>query len=254
MNNEMRGSVVQYMSLPLGNENADRLTLASTLHPHLKRAFNKLYPHFENVVITDQNVLSLEKHRMRFLQYLPYEIQGLVQDKWKFMLPDLQKENRAGYGMDLWKVWIEEYNSWKHKQGQHQQKKVRFSKFFCFIYLFVLILFYKFQYTFLEALVFQYLYPRLDAHVSNNINHLLKSPFCVHPKTGNICVPFDPNKYEQFILADVPTLTTVINELGKVSSNTNQDANGEKRALILPSFEPSLEIFRKHIGRCIATE
>ena len=44
----------------------------------------------------------------------------------------------------------------------------------------------------IEALILTYLYPRIDVNVSTGINHLLKSPWCVHPKTGKICVPIDP--------------------------------------------------------------
>lgn len=109
----------------------------------------------------------------------------------------------------------------------------------------------------MEALIFTYLYPRIDANVSTAINHLLKSPFCVHPKTGNICVPFDPYNYENFILTEVPTLTIVINELGQASRNQNdamEDEADKEKVAVIPSFEPYLKIFRKHIQKCIVSE
>jgi DNA primase small subunit len=38
-------------------------------------------------------------------------------------------------------------------------------------------------------LVFSFTFPRLDAHVTTTMNHLLKSPFSYHPKSGFISVP-----------------------------------------------------------------
>ena len=99
---------------------------------------------------------------------------------------------------------------------------------------------------FYEELIISYLYPRLDANVSTGINHLLKSPFCIHPKTGNICVPFDAANVHNFKLAEVPTLTMVINELGTYKPKAGVEGDESKTAVV-PCLEPYINIFKKHI-------
>jgi DNA primase small subunit len=50
------------------------------------------------------------------------------------------------------------------------------------------------------------LYPRLDEKVSTTINHLLKSPFSMHVKTGKVCVPFTYEQIDRFNIDEVPTV------------------------------------------------
>jgi len=47
-------------------------------------------------------------------------------------------------------------------------------------------------------IVFAHTFPRLDVEVSKHMNHLLKAPFCVHPKTGRVCVPINPALADEF--------------------------------------------------------
>ena len=65
----------------------------------------------------------------------------------------------------------------------------------------------------MEDIILQYTYPRIDVEVSKHRNHLLKAPFCVHPKTGRICVPLDPASIDSFDPERVPTVGQLLQEL-----------------------------------------
>ena len=69
-----------------------------------------------------------------------------------------------------------------------------------------------------EETMLQFTYPRLDSNVSIQLNHLLKSPFCVHPGTGRVSVPFDPRKADEFSPENVPTVKQLCSELSSDSS------------------------------------
>lgn len=62
-------------------------------------------------------------------------------------------------------------------------------------------------------IVFAHIFPRVDVEVTKGVNHLLKSPFCAHPKTGKLCVPMDYDNIDDFDPCNQPTLRTIHDEL-----------------------------------------
>uniref|UniRef100_A0A3B3TQS2 DNA primase n=1 Tax=Poecilia latipinna TaxID=48699 RepID=A0A3B3TQS2_9TELE len=73
-----------------------------------------------------------------------------------------------------------------------------------------------------KEIMLQYCYPRLDVNVSKGVNHLLKSPFSVHPKTGRISVPIDLKDVEKFDPFAVPTISLICEELDRPKADEDE--------------------------------
>uniref|UniRef100_A0A914EH03 DNA primase n=1 Tax=Acrobeloides nanus TaxID=290746 RepID=A0A914EH03_9BILA len=103
--------------------------------------------------------------------------------------------------------------------------------------------------NFLKAFVLLYAYPRLDVNVSTGINHLLKSPFCIHPSTGNVAVPVNPKTIERFKISDVPRVDKLVTELKKVVKSS-EDTDKENRKILYykhTSLNHYIELFEAFV-------
>ncbi|TCD64098.1 hypothetical protein EIP91_004540 [Steccherinum ochraceum] len=99
----------------------------------------------------------------------------------------------------------------------------------------------------IEDIILQYTYPRLDAEVSKHRNHLLKAPFCVHPKTGRVCVPVDPSSIDSFDPEKVPKVMDLLDELDMVPPTAAGETGEHHSDWERTSLKPYVDILDKHV-------
>lgn len=210
LNNEARGAIADYLSVHVGNEMTSATALIELpLHPAIERAKEIISEPFSDIMMREQNILANEKQRTKLLNMLPSgKEKEQIKDNWSNHTDYDDPEN----SVKLWKIF---------KQLLPTEASA----------------------DYLASAMFTFLYPRLDANVSKGINHLLKSPFCVHPKTGKICVPFDPEKVDEFNPCKCPTLSEALKEYDVIAKGkTDQSV-----ATIIPCLKESMSVFRKFL-------
>ncbi|PCH35118.1 prim-pol domain-containing protein [Wolfiporia cocos MD-104 SS10] len=171
-----------------------------TLPPSIKSALDPLATVFGDLILEDQNCFESEEGWKALIQLIPDKaVAESLAAKWgtepmrssEDKWDDLKKEVR------------------KFDKGTAKRNALQAA---------------------VEDIILQYTYPRLDAEVSKHRNHLLKAPFCVHPKTGRVCVPVDPAAIDSFRPERVPTVSLLLRELDEiaVAPGAGEDAGGEE--------------------------
>ncbi len=198
LSNDARAAVVEYLSVHTGStENSDKKLKASFTNPHpmLRRAYEMLDPYFERCIADEkgQGLLGKKEKYVVILNSLPNEsIRKELYDQWE--------KGTKITGAERWQqirhATTAPTNE-SHGSNQAKRKRVNYAELEAWRY----------------ELVFSHCYPRLDANVSKTQNHLLKSPFCVHPKTGRVCIPIDASNADSFSPFEVPTVRSLCSEV-----------------------------------------
>ncbi|KAL1862948.1 p48 polypeptide of DNA primase [Diaporthe australafricana] len=229
MEDQKRRAVAGYLEvLKGGAQSGKKVNVRRPLHPHLTRSLDILRPHFAEDVLEKQDPWDTDERAEKLLQLLPD----------KTLNDSLRKKWASAPGRSSRSKWADIDATFAAGGGGKNLDK-------------------KDLLAAKQDVVLEYTYPRLDIEVSKKLNHLLKSPFVVHPGTGRVCVPIDtrPGRLEEFDPTDVPT---VQNLLGEIDAWAEENGTGDDKSSVQDwektSLKPYIEQFRTFVGALLKDE
>lgn len=190
MNAKNRNATAEYLNV-LSGSGPTKVNIGDRMHHSMKRAFSIIEPFFDEIILTDQNLFGSVKGRKKLLEMLPDESMRNEIEPTVMAV----EENNSKAVWDLVKRFIQNIRGPNARRTKFLVEKIQLGM----------------------------LYPRLDIAVSKAANHLLKSPFCVHPKTGKICVPFNPSAISKFDPTSVPTIRQLLKEIDAWDKSAGDD-------------------------------
>lgn len=198
LDDQKRKAIAGYLEVIKGGaQSGKKVNVRRPLHPHLARSLEILKTHFQEDVLEVQDPWGTEERFEKLLQLLPdRNLNESLRRKWD-----------AAPGRASTSKWAD--IDAVAKTGASKSLDAR---------------------ALLEAkqdIVLEYTYPRLDIEVSKKLNHLLKSPFVVHPGTGRVCVPIDIKELEDFDPLAVPTVQELLGEIDAWKDKDDDDGDDD---------------------------
>ncbi|KAK9824453.1 hypothetical protein WJX72_010358 [[Myrmecia] bisecta] len=203
LTDEQRSSIATYFAVYKGEEKGlAKLALSYIHHPAVQRALEALNETWIETILPNQELLENEGNWEAVLAYIPDEdVRDTLRSRWQ--AGRVLKMADDSINVARWHDLVAEVDKAAHKE-KDLKRKGALSR--C-----------------KDEVVFAYTYPRLDMEVSKKMNHLLKAPFCIHPKTGKVCVPIHPERAFDFDPDTVPTVAQLLTELDSNNGKSSMD-------------------------------
>ncbi|KAG6866642.1 hypothetical protein C0991_000752 [Blastosporella zonata] len=219
LTDDQRKSLVGWMTVAHGGqESSKKLNIrfgSRSLPPPLQAAVDILKETFSDLILNDQDLFASQEGYEALLEQIPdSHTVAELRAKWSND-PTRSSEDK----------WQDFKNAVKgYEKGSSQRNNLLAA---------------------MEDIILFYTYPRIDAEVSKHRNHLLKAPFCIHPKTGRVCVPVDPAHIDDFNPETVPTVGQLLQELDTVGRSEGE--SGEHHSdWERTSLKPYVDMLDKH--------
>ncbi|KAH7826921.1 DNA primase small subunit [Monocercomonoides exilis] len=162
LDEKCRAAVVGYCSVVKKRSVAN---VPRCLPPALLQAVEIIDKHFENVILRGMDVFQKPEVRDTFLDFCTESAKKAIRKIFTTMI----ESQSSSY--DIWNT-ILHMNVANPQDMLLDYALTKFKLYCCF--------------------------PRLDENVSMKFNHLLKSPWTIHPQTGLICVPIPEEHFRDF--------------------------------------------------------
>lgn len=197
LTNEGRSSIANFLKWKTINKTTGVTHLIrDPLHPSVDRAYKIIRQNFKEYALEGQDILNVNGINDMFMLIVKAYFGSMPNSD--VLKADIQKVlfNRNLQSTQKW----EEVNQImvQYEQRTIKNKNMKFMS--------------KREHCLMEVMMY-IMYPRLDINVTKHINHLLKSPFCVHPKTGMISVPLSEDDIINFDINSIPTLEDSVSDL-----------------------------------------